>query len=143
MKSSIVISESQLQSDEILAEVEDPAAGALTSFIGTVRLTSSNQERDGRVVRLEYEAFVPMALEEMGRIVEEMEGQFNPSAVAIHHRIGRLEIGEAAVVIAVSTPHRAAAFEACRYAIEELKKRVPIWKKEVFTDGAEWVDARP
>lgn len=117
--------------------------GAVVSFVGTVRESSSMSDRPGEVVRLEYEAFVPMAVAELGRIADEVEVRYQPSLLAVHHRTGILEIGHAAVAIFVTTPHRDGAFEACRYVIEELKKRVPIWKKEVFADGASWVDPRP
>src|SRR5690606_19508859 len=106
-------------------------------------ITSGTEGRNGEVVRLEYEAFAPMAIAEMERIAAEIEQKFSPSWLALHHRVGLLGPGETAVAIVVATPHRDASFEACRYAIEELKKRVPIWKKEVFADGAEWVDPRP
>ena len=117
--------------------------GAMASFVGTVRQSSGMKGREGQVVRLEYEAFAPMALAELGRIADEVEEEYAPTHLAIHHRVGALERGEVAVAIFVSTPHRAAAFSACRTVIEELKKRVPIWKKEVFADGAAWVDPRP
>ncbi len=117
--------------------------GAVVSFVGTVRVSSGMADRPGEVVRLEYEAFVPMAVAELGRIADEVEAAYQPSFLAVHHRIGVLDIGDAAVAIFVTTPHRDGAFEACRTLIEELKKRVPIWKKEVFADGASWVDPRP
>jgi molybdopterin synthase catalytic subunit len=120
----------------------DPASGAISVFVGTARNTSP--QRDGAdVTRLDYEAYVPMAEQEMRTIAAEAAERFGAVKIFVHHRIGTLEIGDAAVAIVVSTPHRAAAFDACRYVIEELKQRVPIWKKEVFHDGAEWVHARP
>jgi molybdopterin synthase catalytic subunit len=118
------------------------AAGAIALFVGTARNTSS-ERGDSDVMRLEYEAYVPMAEREMQAIVEEAVERFGAVNAIVHHRVGTLAIGDAAVVVAVSTPHRAEAFDACRFIIEELKKRVPIWKKEVFVDGAEWVNARP
>ncbi len=122
--------------------VADPSCGAECSFIGVAR-ESSAARVDHRVVRLEYEAYVPMAEAELRAISAEAVDQWPGARVAVHHRRGQLGIGDAAVVIVVATPHRSDAFEACRYVIEELKRRVPIWKKEVFVDGAEWVDQRP
>jgi len=104
---------------------------------------SSSAHPGNQVVRLDYEAYVPMAEEQMRIIAGEAAGEFGLLNVRVHHRVGTLAIGEAAVVVVVASAHRAAAFDGCRYVIEELKKRVPIWKKEVFNDGSEWVNARP
>ncbi len=123
--------------------VQEDTNGAMTFFLGTVRNTSGMPDREGGVVRLEYEAYGPMAEKELRVIAEESAQQFQVSNVVVHHRVGRLGLGEVAVMIAVGAPHRAAAFDACRYVIEELKKRVPIWKKEVFENGAVWVDPHP
>ena len=127
----------------LFARVADHRAGAVTSFVGTVRCTSGAVDRDGAVELLEYEAYEPMAIAECARILDEVQARFKICKVAVEHRIGRLSLGEIAVAIVVATPHRATAFEACRFIIEELKQRVPIWKKEVFADGAAWVDNRP
>ncbi len=127
----------------ISRRVIDPAAGGTALFIGTVRQSSGNRERQGRVIRLEYEAYVPMAEKEMNRIACDVLAGFGGTNLILHHRVGTLQITDIAVCVAVSTPHRGAAFDACRRVIEELKKHVPIWKKEVFEDGAEWVDPRP
>lgn len=110
--------------------------GAIVTFDGFVRNESHGRE----TLYLEYEAYESMALAKMRQIGEELRGKFAIDRVAIVHRLGRLEIGETSVFIAVSAPHRAAAFEACRYAIDTLKKTVPIWKKEFFADGAVWAD---
>jgi molybdopterin synthase catalytic subunit len=126
----------------LLAAASDPGAGAVALFIGTARNSSSSRQ-GSEVARLEYEAYVPMAEREMEAIAGETVEQFGVLNVLVHHRIGVLAIGDAAVVVVVASPHRAAAFDACRHVIEELKKRVPIWKKEVFDDGSEWVNARP
>lgn len=116
--------------------------GAVASFLGVARRTSSSHP--GRsVTRLEYEAYAPMAVRELETIAQEAIARYGAAHVAAVHRIGVLELGEAAVVVVVATPHRAEAFDACRYVIEQLKLRVPIWKKEVFDDGSEWVDPRP
>jgi molybdopterin converting factor subunit 1 len=118
------------------AEVAGARYGAIVTFIGVVRETSPT----GRpVTRLEYEAFDDMAVREMERIAEQMDERWPGCSVAIEHRVGRMEIGEASVAIVVATPHRAAAFEACRFAIDRLKETVPIWKKEFFEDGSAWI----
>jgi MoaE-MoaD fusion protein len=119
----------------VLREVETPEAGALASFVGTVRRRS----RDRDVVHLEYEAFEEMAEPLLSRLGDELTERYGLSAVAIHHRLGRVEIGEASVVIAVSAPHRATALDACRDAIETLKTTIPLWKKEVYAGGEEWI----
>jgi MoaE-MoaD fusion protein len=119
----------------VLREFETPEAGALASFVGTVRRRS----RDRDVVHLEYEAFEEMAEPLLSRLGDELTERYGLSAVAIHHRLGRVEIGEASVVIAVSAPHRAAALDACRDAIETLKTTIPLWKKEVYAGGEEWI----
>jgi molybdopterin synthase catalytic subunit len=111
-----------------------PGDGALCLFLGLVRA-----DNDGRaVVRLEYEAYEEMALPMIEEIAEEARGRFGVSDVRIVHRLGRLEVGEVSVAVAAASPHRAEAFAACRYAIDTLKARVPIWKKEFFADGAVW-----
>ena len=119
----------------VLREVEDPEAGALASFVGTVRRRS----RDRDVEYLEYEAFEEMAEPMLVRLGNDLTARHGLCAVAIHHRLGRVEIGEASVAIAVSAPHRAAALDACREAIETLKVTIPLWKKEVYADGEEWI----
>jgi molybdopterin synthase catalytic subunit/molybdopterin converting factor small subunit len=118
------------------AEVDAARHGAIALFVGVVRETSPTGKP---VLYLEYEAFAEMAVDEMCAIAAEVDERWPGSSVAIEHRVGRLEIGEASVAIAVATPHRAAAFEACRYAIDRLKETVPIWKKEIFQDGSQWV----
>ena len=95
------------------------------------------------MLRLEFEAYEPMALREMLKIAQQATVQSSVQKIALHHRTGILQIGEAAVVIAVSAPHRAAAFDACRYCIDTLKETVPIWKKEILEDGEVWVAAHP
>ena len=119
--------------------VTDPGVGGIVTFIGTVR----NQTKGKPVIRLEFEAFEPMAISEMKKIAESIVEKWSATKVSIHHRVGNLDIEEIAVVIAVSTPHRKAAFEACQYAIDTLKETVPIWKKEIFEDGEVWVAAHP
>jgi molybdopterin synthase catalytic subunit len=121
------------------AAVAHPGAGALCTFLGVVR--DHNLGRD--VGHLEYEAFPEMALATMDEIRAEVEERWPGASLAMVHRLGRLEIGVASVVISVSTPHRAEAFAACHYAIDALKTRVPIWKKEVWADGSAWIEGTP
>ena len=125
-----------LSPDTIAAEVDDPAAGGIVIFSGVVR-----NETGGRPVKfLEYEAHASMAEVKMREIGESLRARWSGvKRVAMLHRIGRLEIGEASVLIAVSAAHRGDAFEACRYAIDTLKRTVPVWKKEHFEDGEVWV----
>ena len=119
----------------VLREVEDPEAGAVASFVGTVRRHSRGRD----VEHLEYEAFEEMAEPMLSRLGDELTERHALCTVAIHHRLGRVEIGEASVVIAVSAPHRSAALDACREAIETLKTTIPLWKKEVYAGGEEWI----
>ncbi|HUL33688.1 MAG TPA: molybdenum cofactor biosynthesis protein MoaE [Candidatus Eisenbacteria bacterium] len=118
------------------AQVRDGQDGGIVAFDGFVR----NQSHGRETRYLEYEAYEPMALVKMKEIVAQIHQQHRIHRVAMVHRLGRLEIGETSVFIAVSAPHRGAAFDACRYAIDTLKKTVPIWKKEFFADGAVWAD---
>lgn len=119
--------------------VSNDAAGGIVSFVGTVR----NKTKGKTVLHLEFEAYEPMAIKEMRKIAERACAQWPVEKMAIHHRVGHLEIGEIAVVIVVATPHRKAAFDACEFAIDTLKETVPIWKKEIFEDGEVWVAAHP
>lgn len=119
---------------EVAAKVNHPNHGASLVFIGTTREMTAGQ----RTVLLEYEAYVPMAIKTMEAIGEEIGAKWPGALCAITHRLGKVAIAEASVVIAVSTPHRADCYEASRYAIERLKQTVPIWKKEIWEDGSEW-----
>jgi molybdopterin synthase catalytic subunit len=121
--------------EAVVAEVADERAGGIATFTGTVR----RQSRGREVTHLEYEAYAEMAEEVMAKLAAELEERHELCAVAIHHRVGRVEIGEASVVIAVSAPHRQAALAACREAIDTLKETVPLWKKEVYEGGEEWI----
>ncbi len=133
------LSEVPLDVASVVAKVEGPAMGGIVTFVGAVR-----DEARGRSIRhLEYEAYPPMAEREMEKIADEAARRWPGSRVAIAHRAGHLEVGELAVVVAAAAPHRAEAFAACRFAIDTLKETVPIWKKEVATDGEYWVDDRP
>ncbi len=119
----------------VVESVADPRAGAVCTFAGVVRDNSKGK----RVLYLEYEAYPEMALKQMRQIADEMQSHWHILHVSMVHRTGRLQVGEASVFIAVSSPHRAEAFEACRYAIDRLKMIVPVWKKEVWEGGEYWV----
>ena len=125
-----------LDRDAIIAAVAHAEAGGIVTFEGVVR----NHARGKQIRYLEYEAYPEMAEEQFARIAAEVAERWSPARIAIWHRFGRLEIGEASVIIVVATPHRAEAFEACKYAIDTLKTTVPIWKKEVAENGEEWVE---
>jgi molybdopterin synthase catalytic subunit len=129
------ISAQPLDVAAVIDEASSDDAGAVASFVGTVRRRS----RDRDVLHLEYEAFEEMAEPMLARLADELTAKHGLSKVAIHHRIGRVEIGEPSVVIAVSAPHRAAALDACREAIDTLKETIPLWKKEVYAGGEEWI----
>ncbi|MBI5917636.1 MAG: molybdenum cofactor biosynthesis protein MoaE [Bacteroidetes bacterium] len=135
----IKLLDSPLDVQHCIGFVSTGSAGAIDVFIGTVR----NHTKGKPVLRLEYEAYEPMAIAEMRKIAEQAKTKFPIEKIAIHHRTGTLDIGDAAVVIAVSTPHRQAAFGACQFIIDTLKETVPIWKKEFFEDGEVWVAAHP
>ena len=119
--------------------VMSPQSGGIDVFIGTVRDATKGKP----VVRLEFEAYVPMALSEMRKLAEQATAKWPLHKVLLHHRTGVLPVGDVPVVIAVSAAHRAAAFDACRFLIDTLKQTVPIWKKEFFEDGQVWVAAHP
>ena len=133
------LTEAPLKPDQVISLVESPTCGGIDVFIGTVR----DKTKDRKVIRLEFEAYDPMAIREMEKIANHALEKWPIKHIAIHHRKGVLEIGEIAVIIAVSSPHRKAAFEACQFAIDTLKETVPIWKKEIFEDGEVWVAAHP
>ncbi len=119
----------------VVDEVTDESAGAVATFLGTVR----RESRGRTVLYLEYEAYPEMAEDVMTQLAAELEQRYDLWAVAIHHRVGRVEIGEASVAIAVSAPHRQDALAACRDAIDTLKEHVPLWKKEIYEGGEEWI----
>jgi MoaE-MoaD fusion protein len=132
---AFLLSEEPLSLDRVVDEVRDEQAGAIATFTGTTRI----QSRGRTVTHLDYEAYEGMAERVMAEIAEGLQARYELSAVAIHHRVGRVGIGETSVVIAVSAPHRQDALAACKDAIDELKERVPLWKKEVYSDGEEWI----
>lgn len=129
------ITDQPLEVNDCIQKVIRPEAGAIATFIGIAREFT----RGKRTLYLEYDAYVPMAEKQLAKIGAEIEKKWPGAKVAIAHRIGRLDISEIAVVIAVSTPHRDAAFAASRYAIERIKEIVPIWKKEFWEDGSQWI----
>ena len=130
----ILITPDPIDIASVEASVRDPGFGAVVVFLGVTRNSFGERE----VKRLEYEAYEAMAVAEMTRIVNEIADRWPGAAASIVHRIGVVPVCEASVVIVVGTPHRAAAYEASRYAIDELKTRVPIWKKEIYADGSAW-----
>ena len=132
---SFRISGERLSLAAVVGEVADESAGAVASFLGTVR----RESRGRTVLYLEYEAYAEMAEGVMAQIAADLEQRYDLWAVAIHHRVGRVEIGEASVAIAVSAPHREDALAACKEAIDTLKQTVPLWKKEVYEGGEEWL----
>jgi MoaE-MoaD fusion protein len=132
---AFLLSEQPLDPGAAVSEVASDEAGAIATFVGTTRRRSRGRD----VVRLEYEAYEGMAETEMERIATELTDRYSLTAIAIHHRVGVVEIGEQSVVIAVSAPHRSDALDACRDAIDTLKVSVPLWKKEIYVGGEEWI----
>jgi len=132
---SFRLSADTLSLDAVVNEVRTDRAGAIATFVGTTRVSS----RGRTVEHLDYEAYEGMAEQVMAQIAAELKERYDVCEIAIHHRTGRVEIGDASVVIAVSAPHRQDAFAACRDAIDTLKQQVPLWKKEVYEGGEEWV----
>ncbi len=124
-----------LSVDAAVAEVRDDGAGAIATFVGTTRAHSRGRD----VLHLDYEAYEGMAEQVMADLADQITRRHDLCKVAIHHRVGRVDIGEMSVVIAVSAPHRAAALDACKEAIDELKVSVPLWKKETYVGGEEWI----
>jgi molybdopterin synthase catalytic subunit/molybdopterin converting factor small subunit len=132
---SFRLSEEPLSLDAVVDEVRSDEAGAIATFVGTTRVHS----RGRTVERLEYEAYAGMAEKVMAEIAEELKARYDVTEIAIHHRTGVVETGEASVAIAVSAPHRQDALAACRDAIDTLKEKVPLWKKEIYEGGEEWI----
>lgn len=125
--------------NEAHAHLNSPEAGAINLFIGTVR----NQAHGKKVIKLVFEGYQPMAIKEMEKLASQAEKKWGTSHLLMIHALGEKKIGEAVVLIGVAAPHRQAAFEACRFLIDELKNTVPIWKKEFYEDGSVWVNAHP
>jgi molybdopterin synthase catalytic subunit len=139
LDTQLIISNKSLDIQSCIEWVMSPRSGGIDVFIGTVRDSTKGKQ----VIRLEFEAYEPMALKEMEKIVAQAFEKWPVQKLLIHHRTGVLEVGEVPVIIAVSCAHRDAAFEACRFVIDALKQTVPIWKKEIFEDGEMWVAAHP
>ena len=126
-----------LSVDRLVAEVATPTCGGTCLFVGTVR----NGPDEQGVTAIEYSAYEEMVEAEFGRLLADARGRWPEARIAVRHRLGTIPVGEASIAIAAAAPHRAQAFEACRYVIEEVKRRVPVWKKELRVDGTEvWVD---
>jgi molybdopterin synthase catalytic subunit len=139
MRTHYQITETPIDPEALRSRVADPSCGAVATFVGVTRNSFRGQE----VRYLEYEAYAPMAEREMRNIGTEIASLWPAVAgIAIAHRVGRVEVGEASVAIAVSAPHRREALAACAHAIERLKATLPVWKKEVFADGSEWRENR-
>jgi molybdopterin synthase catalytic subunit len=139
MQTLVQITDLPIAPDAVINLVRTDNSGAINVFIGTVRNSTQNR----KVIKLEFEAYESMALKELQKIVDQVKARWPVNEIAIHHRVGELAIGDVPVVIAVSTPHRSEGFEACEFAIDTLKLAVPIWKKEIFADGEEWVFTHP
>ena len=137
MNVDIKISSKPLQIQSCIEWAISPESGGINVFVGTVR----NNTKEKKVIRLEFEAYEPMAISEMNKIADDVFAKLPVQKSLIHHRTGILQPGEVPVIIIVSAAHRDAAFTACRYIIDTLKKTVPIWKKEIFEDGEVWVAA--
>jgi molybdopterin synthase catalytic subunit len=135
----VEIVDGPIDAEAIVAGVKAGADGAVCVFDGIVR----DNTRGRRTLYLDYESYREMALEQMQGLAEEARTRFGVREVAMVHRLGRLTVGETSVLIVVASAHRGAAFEACRWLIDTLKKTVPIWKKETFADGAVWADGEP
>ena len=131
--------QTRIPADQIVAAMKAGEDGALVVFDGIVR----NNTRGRRTLFLDYEAYEDMALQQMRALATEAVEKFSVRQIALVHRLGRLDVGETSVLIVVASAHRAAAFDACRWLIDTLKKTVPIWKKEYFEDGAVWADGEP
>jgi len=135
MSVRVELGEAPLDPGQVLAGLASPADGALNLFLGTVR----DHHQNRRVLRLKYHAYGAMAQQKMQQIADEVTERFAATSVVLLHRLGTLEVGEVSVLVAVATAHRVESFAACRHAIERIKSEVPIWKKEYFEDGVEWV----
>ncbi len=139
MSDLVKLSKAPLDVEYCRKLIEDPSAGAQTVFCGAVR----NHTKTEKVSRLTYEAYEPMAIRELEFILDRTHNRWPIVKACVHHRLGTLQIGELAVVVAVSSAHRQTAFEACMYIIDELKRDVPIWKREYLESGAKWISDRP
>lgn len=137
--SSVIITSEKLNMQNCYDFVQDASCGGIALFVGTVR----NKTQEKKVIRLDFSAYKSMAIKEIQKIAEQALKKYDILKIAIHHAEGELQIGDIPVIIAVSSAHRGAAFDACEFAIDTLKETVPIWKKEHFEDGEVWVNAHP
>lgn len=128
-----------LKADDIFAGQSDEGLGAHVHFIGTVR----NVSKEKNVIALEFEAYDAMVYSELEKIAKEILQEWSVEKIALHHRLGRVAVGEIPVIACIASKHRKQAFEACAYLMDRLKETVPIWKKEIFEDGSEWVTPTP
>ena len=137
-KKMILITHNPLDAEDVTAQVMKNSNGAVVTFLGTTR----DRTRSRRVLHLEYEAYRPMADAKLQEVSDDIRTRWDIEDVAIIHRLGRLEIGETSLVVAVASPHRAEAFAACQHAVDRVKQMVPIWKKEFFEGGEVWVGSQ-
>jgi molybdopterin synthase catalytic subunit len=135
----VALTRERIDRDALVAALQQPGDGAVVVFDGVVR----DNTRGRKTLYLDYEAYEEMALDQMQKLAREAAERFAIDRVGVVHRLGRLEIGESSIVIVVTSAHRAAAFDACRWLIDTLKRTVPVWKKEHFADGAVWKDGEP
>jgi molybdopterin synthase catalytic subunit len=138
-KKEILLSHVALDTSKVEREHHNDAVGAVVLFVGTVR----GENPGNKVLRLEFEAYEPMAISEIEKIFSRVEKQWDTISVILHHRLGSVDPGEPAVIVGVKSRHRKNAFEACAFIMDELKRTVPIWKKEVFENGETWVSSTP
>ncbi len=138
-KLNIKLTNDPLNLSECYRFVVEPSCGGINAFVGTVRQWNKGEE----ITHLDFESYEPMAIAELEKIAKKAKDQFNTQKICIHHRLGKVAITEIAVIITVSCKHRKAAFQACEFIIDQLKKDVPIWKKEFLSNGSYWVNARP
>ncbi len=136
---SIKITSNKLSIEKCYTFVQDKSCGGIALFVGTVR----NKTKNKKVVSLIFTTYKSMAINEINKIAKRTLSDFNILKIAIHHAKGKLQVNDIPVIIAVSAPHRTAAFDACKFAIDSLKTKVPIWKKECFEDGEVWVNSHP
>ena len=139
MKTHFLLTNNVFSAQTVKDFLQDDEAGAQVLFVGTVR----NHSKNKRVVALEFEAYEPMAMAELEKIAEEITERWSVNKIGLHHSLGRREVGEIPVIAGISSAHRKEAFDACEYLMNRLKQTVPIWKKEIFENGEEWVSNTP
>ena len=137
MSNQVIITSNQILPETVTQNVRSKSNGAVITFLGTTR----NETKGRKVLRLEYEAYEPMASQKISEIVTEVQEKFSVSDISVCHRIGTIDIGEISLVVSVSSPHRKDSFQACQYVVDRIKEIVPIWKKEIFMDGEKWVES--